>query len=85
MICYLLWTLITEIIINDGKNAVVAKFNANLENQLKSPVAVKASTPITVTQKGILVTSASGKAILLNPADLTQVSESSQGAAANAK
>ncbi len=72
-------------VINDGKNAVVAKFNANLENQLKSPVAVKASTPITVTQKGILVTSASGKAILLNPADLTQVSESSQGAAANAK
>lgn len=69
------------VIVENGKN-IVAKFNASLENQLKSPVAVKAATPITITDKGMLVTSAGGKPILLKLSDLTQITGSD---ATNAK
>ena len=61
-------------VIQDSDAFVVGKFNAELENQLKSPVRVRPSTPITVTQGGIIVTSATGTPILLNKTDLTQLS-----------
>ena len=62
-------------VIQDSDAFVVGKFNAELENQLKSPVRVRPSTPITVTQGGIIVTSATGTPILLNKTDLTQLSK----------
>lgn len=65
-------------VMQDGTFFVVGKFSANLENQLKSPVRVKATTPITVTQNGIIVTSMTGTPILLNKADLTQLSRKSR-------
>ena len=40
-----------------------------------SKVKVKGATPITITSKGIMVTSASGKAILLNLNDLSSISQ----------
>ena len=43
-------------VIQDGNNWVVAKYDSSLVMQLKSPVAVKSSTPITVTESGIVVT-----------------------------
>ncbi len=65
-------------VMQDGTFFVVGKFSANLENQLKSPVRVKPATPITVTQNGIIVTSMTGTPILLNKADLTQLSQRSR-------
>ena len=62
-------------VIQDSDAFVVGKFNAELENQLKSPVRVRPSTPITVTHRGIIVTSATGTPILLNKTDLTQLSK----------
>ncbi len=64
-------------VIKEGDNWVVGKYNDKIENQLKSPVSVKPSTPITVTSKGILVTSSNGKPALLKMADLTLVTDSS--------
>ncbi len=61
-------------IIKDGDKNVLGKFNSKLECLLKSPVAVKGATPVTVTSKGILVTSASNRPVLLNAKDLTQIS-----------
>ncbi len=63
-------------VIQEGKNFVVAKFNSNAENLLKSPVSVKSATPLTITKNGILVTSSENKAVLLNTKDLTAVSTS---------
>ncbi len=65
-------------VIQDGAKFSVGKFNANLENQLKSPVNVKASTPITVTKAGIIVTTVTGNPVLLNKSDLTQMTAQSQ-------
>ena len=64
-------------VMQDGSFFVIGKFNANLENQLKSPVRVKPVTPITVTPNGIVCTSMTGTPILLNKADLTQISAQS--------
>jgi hypothetical protein len=59
---------------------VVGKFNNNAEIEVKSPVAVKAATPITITTKGVLVTSNDGLPILLNAKDLTAVTGSNSDA-----
>ena len=64
-------------VIQNGLQFVVGKFNANLENQLKSPVSVKATTPITVTEAGIIVTTVTGNPVLLNKNDLTQMTAQS--------
>lgn len=71
-------------VIQEGSNWVVAKFNSNADNLLKSPVSVKQATPITVTSNGILVTTTSNKPVLLNTKDLTIISVSSN-AEMNAK
>ena len=61
-------------VINDnGGNFYVGRFNEKAELQLKSPVAVKAATPITITSKGVLVTGNNGKPVLLNIKDLTEI------------
>ncbi len=60
-------------VVKSGSDYVLAKFDGELNNQLKSPVAVKAATPVTVTSKGILVTAANGKPALLKTDDLSQI------------
>ncbi len=57
---------------------VVGKFNNNADLEVKSPVAVKAATPITITTKGVLVTSSDGLPVLLNAKDLTAVTGNSK-------
>lgn len=61
-------------IIQDGSKFVVGKFNSSLENLLKSPVAVKPATPITITSRGVLVTSAANRPVLLNLNNLSLIS-----------
>jgi len=74
------------VVIKDGSNYVVAKYNGELEQQLKSNVAVKSGTPVTITSKGLLVTASNGKPVLLKKADLSQVTDSANAASnANAK
>lgn len=68
------------VIQENGKN-IIGKYNSSLENLLKSPVAVKAATPITVTESGMLVTNANGRPVLLNMSDLTQITASSSSTA----
>lgn len=64
-------------IVQDGSKFVVGKFNASLENLLKSPVAVKPATPITITSRGVLVTSIANRPILLSLNDLTLIQDTS--------
>ena len=60
-------------VVSDNGNFYVGRFNEKAELQLKSPVAVKAATPITITSKGVLVTGNNGKPVLLNIKDLTEI------------
>ena len=62
-------------VIQDGNNWVVAKYDSSLVMQLKSPVAVKSSTPITVTESGIVVTAKNGQLRLLSKVDLTSITK----------
>lgn len=57
-------------VIQEDKSYYVAKFDETLAMKLKSPVEVKPSTPITITDSGIVVTDSSGKLKLLNKTDL---------------
>ena len=50
---------------------MLAKYDQNLSLKLKSPVAVKSSTPVTVASQYIIVTGADGAVKLLNKSDLT--------------
>ena len=70
--------------IQDGSDFYIGKFNANVENQLRSKVKVKAATPITVTAKGIMVTDSNGAPIILNPSDLSSISPESSPDSRNA-
>ena len=73
-------------VIKDGSDYFVGKFNGKAENLLRSPVKVKAATPITVTSKGLIVTNSSNKPVLLKTTDLTQVvNEAQENANYNAK
>jgi hypothetical protein len=60
-------------VIQDGKNWVLGKYDANLTLKLKSPVSLKSSTPVTVSPTGIIVTGADNKIKLLSRSDLTMV------------
>lgn len=60
-------------IIDSNGKWVLGKFNENLELKLSSPVEVISSTPITVTESGIVVTGKSGKLKLLSLDDLTAI------------
>lgn len=61
--------------VQDGADYYIGKFNNTVQSQLISKVKVKGATPITITSKGIMVTSASGKAIILKLDDLTSISK----------
>ena len=60
--------------VQDGADYYIGKFNNTVQSQLISKVKVKGATPITITSQGIMVTSASGKAIILKLDDLTSIS-----------
>lgn len=62
-------------VIQDGKNWVLAKYDQELTLNLKSPVPLMSSTPISITEAGILVTGAKGYVKLLDKSDLTEISE----------
>ena len=62
-------------VIKDGNNWVVGKYNAELSLLLKSPVSVMSSTPITITESGILVTAKNGQLRLLSKQDLTSITK----------
>lgn len=57
-------------VIKEGKSYYVANFDETLVMKAKSETAVKASTPITITDSGIVVTDSTGKLKLLNKTDL---------------
>lgn len=61
------------VIIQDGKNYVTAKYDSDLKLVLKSNVAVLASTPVTVSADGIMVTDTYGFAKLLRASNLQGV------------
>ena len=61
-------------IIQDGKNWVLGKYDAALTLKLKSPVAVKSSTPVSLSGSTIIITGIDGKIKLLSKEDLKEVS-----------
>lgn len=62
-------------VIQDGKNWVLAKYDQELTLNLKSPVPLMSSTPVSITDAGIVVTGAKGYVKLLDKSDLTEISE----------
>lgn len=61
-------------VIQDGKNFVLAKYDQTLALRLKSPAAVSANTPVSVTSAGIIVTASNGAVRLLDKATLKEIS-----------
>lgn len=61
-------------VIQDGGNWLVGKYNSKLQLQVKSKIGVQQSTPISVTESGLIVTDAQGEARLLKYSDLSPVS-----------
>ncbi len=60
-------------VIKDGKSFYLAIYDKNLNIKSKSSIAVKESTPINISQDGILISDSSGKNQLLNLQDLTSI------------
>ena len=67
--------------IQEGNDFYLGKFTNNLQKQLQSKVKVKAATPITITNYGIIVTDVNGAPVVLNPNDLSSVSSESKASA----
>ena len=66
-------------VIADGSDWKVGKFDSNLILKLKSDVNVKSSTPITITDSGVVITDSNGMLRLLNKADLKSITKDSSG------
>ncbi|MBQ4379344.1 MAG: hypothetical protein II821_09150 [Treponema sp.] len=64
--------------LQDGNDCYIAKFNNNVEKLMQSNVKVKAATPITITNAGIMVTDSNGQPIILDPTNLTSISSESK-------
>ncbi len=62
-------------IVDEKGKYYLGKFAADLSLNLKSEIEVKAGTPVTITDGGIVVTDSSGKLRLLAKSDLTVVSK----------
>ena len=60
-------------VIQSGSGWVVGKYDKNLKLLLKSPVQVRKDTPITVTSKGVVVTTSADKVVLLDLKDLSSI------------
>ena len=67
-------------VIADGSSWKVGKFDSNLVLKLKSDVNVKSSTPITITDSGVVITDDRGHLRLLNKADLKSITQEYQDA-----
>ena len=72
-------------VIDDNGKWVVAKYNAELSLRYKSSIAVKSSTPITITKSGVVVTDSTGQLILLSKTDLSAITKKSSGKYSDAK
>ena len=62
-------------VIADGNDWKVGMFDSNLVLKLKSDVNVKSSTPITITDSGVVITDNAGRLRLLNKADLKSITK----------
>ncbi|MBP5603885.1 MAG: hypothetical protein J6X78_14280 [Treponema sp.] len=62
-------------VIADGPFWRVGMFDSNLVLKLKSDVYVKSSTPITITDSGVVITDDNGRLRLLNKADLKSITQ----------
>ena len=60
-------------IIQDGSRFVLAKYNQDLRLMQKSPVSLKSSSPVSVSDKAIVVTGSNGRIVLLSKDDLTEL------------
>lgn len=65
-------------IVNENNKNYLAKFNADLECTVKSPVEINPATPIVQNPEGYCVTDTSGKIIILNTSDLTKKEQTSR-------
>lgn len=72
-------------VIDDNGKWVVAKYNAELSLRYKSSIAVKSSTPITITKSGVVVTDSTGQLMLLSKTDLSTITKKSSGKYSDAK
>lgn len=72
-------------VIDDNGKWVVAKYNAELSLRYKSSIAVKSSTPITITKSGVVVTDSTGQLMLLSKTDLSAITKKSSGKYNDAK
>ena len=72
-------------VIDDNGKWVVAKYNAELSLRYKSSIAVKSSTPITITKSGVVVTDSTGQLMLLSKTDLSAITKKSSGKYSDAK
>ena len=61
-------------VIDEKGKFYIAKFGEDLTLKLKSPVQVKACTPITLTSSGLVITDSNGKLKVLNKQDLSDIS-----------
>ena len=62
-------------VVVDGSNYILGKFNPDLTLACSSKLNVNSSTPIMVTDKGVVVTSSKGSLVLLKADDLSQITE----------
>lgn len=72
-------------VIDDNGKWVVAKYNPELSLRYKSSIAVKSSTPITITKSGVVVTDSTGQLMLLSKTDLSAITKKSSGKYSDAK
>ncbi|MBP3710597.1 MAG: hypothetical protein J6I73_09410 [Treponema sp.] len=72
-------------IIQDGSNYVLGKYDETLKLLVKSPVPLMASSPVSVSDKAIVVTGSNGRIKLLNKSDLTEMQSTTARTAADAK
>lgn len=62
-------------VVEEGSAYYLAKFGSDLSLKLKSKTQVKPSTPITITESGIVVTDKDGKLKVLEIKDLSDIAE----------
>ncbi|MBP5251919.1 MAG: hypothetical protein J6Z17_05850, partial [Treponema sp.] len=65
-------------VIEDNGNNVLAKFDKNLTLKTKSSINLNPATPVTITDRGIIVTTAENRTALLKVSDLTAVTQQNQ-------
>lgn len=64
-------------VVDESGSYYLAKFGQDLVMKLKSNIKVKACTPVTITDSGIVVTDANGRLKVLDPKDLKAIEDTS--------